>query len=47
MAINQLGFVMKQCDLKLVLDNFSFKSSTQNLQAICTVVYGINGIAHL
>jgi len=37
MAINQLGLVMNQCDLKLVLDNFSCKSSTQNLQAICTV----------
>jgi len=47
MAINQSGFVMKQCDLKLVLDNFSCKSSTQNLQAICTAVYGIHGIHHL
>jgi len=44
MAINQLSFVMKQCDLKLVLDNFSCKSSTQNLPAICTVVYGVHGI---
>ena len=47
MAINQLGFVMKECKLKLVLDNFSCKSSTQNLPAICTVVLGIHGIPHL
>ena len=47
MAISHLGFVMKQCDLKLVLDNFSSKPSIQNLQAIYTVIYGIHGIPHL